>query len=315
MWSGGKVANWDRVEWKIIPDPATAAAALQQKEVDWVETPLIDLLPMLRKSPGVTVDLFDKLGTLMVLAFNFYAPPFNNVKLRRAVLSAVKQEDYVNAVVGEQTSLGRVGVGVFPLALPYASTAGLEAISGPRDLDKSKRLVEESGYKGEPIVLMVPSDQPTLVQTNQVTNALHKSIGLNCTVYHDGLGHSAAAPQQPGVAGQGRLEQLLHRLGRLVRCEPLHAPAATREWRNREGLVASHRPAPRGIARSMAGCPGSHVAEADLQPDPGIRLRNSALHPDWSVLQSHSPPRRSHRLFEVIVPRLLGGEANWTFPL
>jgi peptide/nickel transport system substrate-binding protein len=179
MWSGGKVANFDRVEWKIIPDPATAAAALQQKEVDWVEMPLIDLLPMLRKSPGVAVDLFDKLGTLMVLAFNFYAPPFNNVKLRRAVLSAVKQEDYVNAVVGEQTSLGRVGVGVFPLASPYASTAGLEAISGPRDLDKSKRLVEESGYEGEPIVLMVPSDQPTLVQTDQVTNALYKSIGLN----------------------------------------------------------------------------------------------------------------------------------------
>ena len=179
MWSGGKVANFDRVEWKIIPDSATAAAALQQNEVDWLETPLIDLTPMLRKSPGVKVEVFDKLGTLMVMAFNFYTPPFDNVKLRRAILSAVNQQDYVNAVVGEQTSLGRVGVGVFPLASPYASTAGMEALTSPRDLNKSKRLVEESGYKGEPIVLMVPSDQPTLVQTDQVTNALFKSLGLN----------------------------------------------------------------------------------------------------------------------------------------
>ena len=168
MWAGGKVANFDRVEWKIIPDPATQAAAIQRKEVDWVEQPLIDLTPMLRKAPGVKVEVFDKLGTLMVLAFNFYDPPFDNVKLRRAVLSAVNQQDYVNAVVGEQATLGRVGVGVFPLASPYASTAGMEAITAPRDLDKSRRLVEQSGYKGEPIVLMVPSDQPTLVQTDHV---------------------------------------------------------------------------------------------------------------------------------------------------
>ena len=43
-WAGGKVANFDRVEWKFIPDPATAAAALQTGEVDWVERPLFDLI-------------------------------------------------------------------------------------------------------------------------------------------------------------------------------------------------------------------------------------------------------------------------------
>src|SRR5262249_36856551 len=56
---------------------------------------------------------------------------------------------------------------------------GMEALTGPRDLDRSKRLVAESGYKGEPIVLMVPSDQPNLVQEDQVTNALFRSLGLN----------------------------------------------------------------------------------------------------------------------------------------
>jgi peptide/nickel transport system substrate-binding protein len=179
MWAGGKVANFDRIEWKTIPDPATQAAASQRNEVDWVEAPLIDLAPMLRKAPGIKVEVFDKFGSLMVMAFNFYHPPFDNVKLRRAVLSAVNQQDFVNAVVGEQTELGRVGVGIFPLASPYATTAGMEALTGPRDLEKSKRLVAESGYKGEPIVLMVPSDQPNLVQEDQIANALFKSLGLN----------------------------------------------------------------------------------------------------------------------------------------
>ena len=33
--TGGKVAHYPRVEWSIIPDAATAAAALQNGEVDW----------------------------------------------------------------------------------------------------------------------------------------------------------------------------------------------------------------------------------------------------------------------------------------
>ena len=51
--SGGKVVNFERVEWIVEPDPATAAAALQTGEVDWLEFPVLDLLPMLRKVDGL----------------------------------------------------------------------------------------------------------------------------------------------------------------------------------------------------------------------------------------------------------------------
>jgi len=179
MWAGGKVAHFDRIEWKTIPDPATAAAALQRNEVDWVETPLLDLVPSLTKSPGLAVDTFDTLGNWMMMAFNHYQPPFDNVKLRRAVLAAVNQQDFVDAVVGDQKNLGRVGVGFFPPASPYASSAGMEAITGPRNLDAAKKMVAESGYKGEPIILMSPSDQASIQQSAQVANALMKSLGLN----------------------------------------------------------------------------------------------------------------------------------------
>jgi peptide/nickel transport system substrate-binding protein len=42
--SGGKRMNFERVEWQIVPDSATAAAALQNGEVDWWETPISDLI-------------------------------------------------------------------------------------------------------------------------------------------------------------------------------------------------------------------------------------------------------------------------------
>ena len=110
--SGGKVAHFDRVEWVVEPDPATAAAALQTGEVDWVEYPLIDLLPSLRKARGCAVDVFDPLGTLAMVVFNHLYPPFDNPKVLEALLPAIDQKEYVTAWVGEQTDLGRYPVGL-----------------------------------------------------------------------------------------------------------------------------------------------------------------------------------------------------------
>ena len=47
--AGGKVAHFDRIEWHVIPDSATAAAALQAGEVDWYEQVQADLVPLLRR--------------------------------------------------------------------------------------------------------------------------------------------------------------------------------------------------------------------------------------------------------------------------
>ena len=48
--AGPKLAHLDRIEWHIIPDAATAAAALQAGEVDWWEQPTSDLLPVLKRN-------------------------------------------------------------------------------------------------------------------------------------------------------------------------------------------------------------------------------------------------------------------------
>jgi peptide/nickel transport system substrate-binding protein len=177
--SGGKVVNIDRVEWIVQPDAATAAAALQTGEVDWVEWPLIDILPTLKHADGVAVKTLDRFGYLGVLAFNHLYPPFDNPKLLRALLPAVDQEAYVQAVVGEQTDLGRYPVGFFTSGTPMANKAALEVLSGPRDLALAKKLVAESGYRGEPILLMAPTDLPPPLRLAQVTHNLFLKLGLN----------------------------------------------------------------------------------------------------------------------------------------
>jgi peptide/nickel transport system substrate-binding protein len=76
----------DRIEWVTIADPATAAAALQNGEVDWLESPLPDLIPVLRKNRNVSVGIQDPIGNLAVLIMNHLYPPFNEVRARRAIL-------------------------------------------------------------------------------------------------------------------------------------------------------------------------------------------------------------------------------------
>jgi len=177
--SGGKVVHLDRVEWIIQPDTATAAAALQVGEVDWVQAPLIDLLPMLKQVNGVEVKTLNTLGFYCVLAFNHLYPPFNNPRLRRALLPAVDQQAFVQSVVGDQTDLGLYPTGFFTSGTPMANPAGLDAISGPRDLPLARKLLLEAGYKGEPVMLLAPTDLPAIAQLARVTRELFHQVGLN----------------------------------------------------------------------------------------------------------------------------------------
>ena len=176
--AGAKIVNVDRVEWQIMPDPATAAAALQNGEIDWIEQPLIDLIPMLGRNRDITVRKFDPFGVVGVVVFNHLQPPFDNPKLRRALLPALDQNAYLSAVIGNQPDFKRAGVGVFTPETPLANNAGLETLTAPRDLALAKKLVAESGYKGEKVVLLCPTDYPTLQAVATMTRDLYVQAGL-----------------------------------------------------------------------------------------------------------------------------------------
>jgi peptide/nickel transport system substrate-binding protein len=177
--AGGKRISFDRIEWHILPDPGTASAALQNGEVDWWETPLPDLVPLLKKSPGLAVDIADPLGNIGSFRVNHLYPPFNDVRARRAVQIALSQADYMGAVVGEDTNLWKTLPGFFTPDTPLYSEVGGEPLKGKRDYELAKKLLAEAGYTNEPIVLLVATDVAITKAQGDVTADLLKRIGMN----------------------------------------------------------------------------------------------------------------------------------------
>jgi peptide/nickel transport system substrate-binding protein len=177
--AGGKVVHFDRVEWTVIPDAATAAAALQSGEIDWWESPTPDFLPLLRKQSDLALQRIDPTGAIAILRMNQLWPPFDNPAIRRVVLEAVDQTDTMIAVAGTDPSMWTVPVGVFPAGTPMASDVGLDVFKGPRDWDKIKRDLAAAGYKGEKVVMLSVSDLPVLTAECQVGADMFRKMGMN----------------------------------------------------------------------------------------------------------------------------------------
>ena len=176
--SGPKVVHFDRVEWHVQPDPATKAAALQAGEMDWWENPPADLLPLLRKN-DITVEVTDHTGTPFILRPNHLYPPFDKPAVRRALMGAIDQKEFMIAMMGDDTSLWSVPCGFFPPLSPLSSDAGMSALTGKRDDAASKQALEAAGYNGEKVVFIVGTDQPTLNALSEVAAEMLKRVGVN----------------------------------------------------------------------------------------------------------------------------------------
>jgi peptide/nickel transport system substrate-binding protein len=178
-WTAGpKRVQFDRVHWTVIPDGATAAAAMQTNEADWWEQPVFDLLPVLKRAPDLAISVVEVTGNIGILRFNQLFPPFDNPAIRRALLMALNQRDYMDAVVGDNTDAAHTGIGVFAPGTPMASDAGLSAITGPRDPAAAARAIKAAGYAGETVVIMTPSDYQRIDALCNVAADMMRRCGL-----------------------------------------------------------------------------------------------------------------------------------------
>jgi peptide/nickel transport system substrate-binding protein len=124
------------------------------------------------------VDIADPLGNVGALRINHLYPPFNDVRARRAILTALSQEDYMRAIVGDD-SLWKPMCGFFTPGTPLYNEEGGEILKGQRNFDAAKRLLAESGYAGQPVTCMAAQDYYFIKAWGEVTADLLRRLGIN----------------------------------------------------------------------------------------------------------------------------------------
>src|SRR5437899_3311083 len=174
--AGGKVVKVDRVEWIAMPDAQTQVAALQNGEIDMIEAPSHDLLPLLGKDKNIKLVAYNPLGNQYTFRFNQLFKPFDNPKIRHAVFVAFGQEEFLKATIGDPKYY-KLCKPMFPCGTPLASDEGMADVLN-QNAAKAKQLLQEAGYDGTPVVLMQSTDLPVLTNLAPVAKAQMEAAGF-----------------------------------------------------------------------------------------------------------------------------------------
>jgi peptide/nickel transport system substrate-binding protein len=155
--------------------------ALQSGDIDFLEVPSYDILPVLKANKDIKVETPNTLGFQTVGRMNFLWPPFDNVKVRRAALLAMNQKDVLDALIGNPEYFKICGA-FFMCGTPLATDVGSESLVKGNGMAEAKKLLAESGYDGTPIVIMAPGDVVTLKAQPIVAAQLLRDAGFKVDV-------------------------------------------------------------------------------------------------------------------------------------
>ncbi|AZY51884.1 ABC transporter substrate-binding protein [Bordetella avium] len=177
--AGDKTSHADRVEWIILPDSNSAVAALKNKEVDMIEQAPPDYIDTLRKDKSVKMGVMEQ-NQLYIIP-NSAFPPFNNPKARLAIAHVIDQAKFLSAMGYPKDLRVEHCPTAFICGSPNDTKAGSEPFAKP-NLAQAKKLLAESGYKGEPVTILLPTDHATINAATLVAVQLLQEIGLSLDI-------------------------------------------------------------------------------------------------------------------------------------
>lgn len=175
--AGGKLAKVDRVEYLAFPDPQTTVNALVRGEVDMAESITPDMAKQLAASADVVITP-TAAQFVPTVRFNWLQKPFDDVKARRAALYAISQADFLAAQIGDEKYY-RVCGAMFGCDTALATEVGAVETADQPDLKTAKRLLAESSYKGEKVIVLQPTDLPTLSAIPQLMVQVLRQVGFD----------------------------------------------------------------------------------------------------------------------------------------
>jgi len=176
-YGGGKTAYADEVLWIPVPDTATRVAQMETGELDVADDLNIDAYERLRRNPGVRA-IIAKPYYWLVAVFNKKEGLGANEKFRLAWQAAIDIEPIMKNVAGGRPEFYRMDS-----SLAFAEVAEWHTkIPGlpwnERNREKAKRLLQESGYKGEPVRFMTTQEYKWMYDFALLTKQQLEDVGF-----------------------------------------------------------------------------------------------------------------------------------------
>ncbi len=199
--AGSRAGQVDRIEWIAYPNREAAAQALLRNEVQYLESPAPQSVQMLRDDPNVRVGYTDPAGNIGMAVFNHHVAPFNNVAMRRAVVTALSQEDAMTAAFGTDRTAWRTCFSIYPCGTPYSGETRSQLMRSA-NVVAARQMLERAGYRGETVTMLNPTDNAVISAWTQSTVRRLREIGMTVQVedmtWDELVRHRSEAHGSPG---------------------------------------------------------------------------------------------------------------------
>jgi peptide/nickel transport system substrate-binding protein len=176
-WGGQKVAWADELRWIPMPDVATRVAVLESGEVEFADDLQADAYGRIKENAKLR-PIIVKPYTWPMFVFNKKEGLMTNQKLRQALQAILDVEPAMKAAAGNPLFYRLDGSLAFQELKGWHSTAGTERWN-EHNRDKAKKLLQEAGYKGEPVRFMATKEYAWMYNMALITKQQFEEVGVN----------------------------------------------------------------------------------------------------------------------------------------
>ncbi len=171
---GYKQACFDTVTFRIVTEPGARVAGLRTGELQGVEDVPTKSIPDLKKDKNITLLPLPN-WWIQIAEPNTANPPTDNLDFRKAVQAALDMKQIMQAATDGNY---RLNVGYQYPNQPDYTDAG-KSTYNIDDPALAKKYLAQSGYRGEPVVLLTDKDYTPMYNSALVMQQELQAIGIN----------------------------------------------------------------------------------------------------------------------------------------
>lgn len=170
--TGGKEALVDKVRFLVVPDGSAAKAALLAGSLDVVADMPNSEVADLKDNPAVRMVISPTMS-LNTILFQTKDPLLSDVRIRKAIALSI-DTNQIAEVVSQGISKGNNSA--IPSSSPFYK--GVQSSGYKHDIEAAKKLLQEAGYKNQPIRLITNKRYDTMFDSAVLVQEMARQAGI-----------------------------------------------------------------------------------------------------------------------------------------